>query len=48
MKEELEKVIKKAAILEERSRIMDEIIKADLPLGIWPLIKNIINPPDKT
>ncbi len=35
-------------ILIERNRILDEISKMDLPLGVWPLIRNIINPEYET
>jgi len=41
---EVEKKIREAAILEERNRIMKELLKADLPVGIWSAIKDIINP----
>lgn len=44
MKKELEEKISRIAVLQERSRMMDEMIKADLPLGVWPAVKNIINP----
>lgn len=30
--------------LKERSRIMSELEKANLPAGVWTLIKEIINP----
>lgn len=30
--------------LNERTRILKEIGEADLPLGVWPLIRNIITP----
>lgn len=41
---EIEAKIKQIAILEERNRILREIDEADLPLGVWPLIKDIISP----
>ena len=56
MNDELHKLFKKqrdemfafgerTGVLNERSRILTEIEKADLPVGVWPLIKNIIVPP---
>ena len=44
LKKEVEKKIREVATLEERNRIMREIDKANLPLGVWPLIENIISP----
>lgn len=41
---ELEEKIKRLAVLSERNRIMAELNKTDLPLGVWPAIKDIINP----
>lgn len=35
---------KQIGVLTERNRIMDEIEKADLPLGVWSLIRGIIIP----
>ena len=32
----------------ERNRIMRELLAADLPAGIWPLISDIINPHENT
>lgn len=50
--EELERLHKEAielakhvAILEERNRILTEIDAANLPVGVWPLIKDIVCPP---
>lgn len=48
MTEELEQIQKAAeelGALKDRNRIMKELLKADLPLGVWPLIRTIINPP---
>lgn len=44
--EEVVKTAREAAVLGEQNRILREIEKADLPLSVWPLIKDIICPPD--
>lgn len=44
MDTQIKELIKELAIKEERIRIMNEIEKADLPVGVWTLIRNIINP----
>jgi len=41
---ELTETAKKLGVKTERNRIMKEILEADLPKGIWPLIENIISP----
>lgn len=35
---------KKVGRLEERNRILNELLQTDLPFGVWTHIKNIINP----
>ncbi len=35
---------KEAGIMAERERILREILLANLPVGVWGLIKDIINP----
>lgn len=42
---ELTEQAKIVGALTERGRILIEIEKLDLPLGIWPMIKPIFNPP---
>lgn len=44
LRKEVETRKMELATLQERNRILLEIKKANLPLGVWPLIKNIINP----
>jgi hypothetical protein len=39
---------KQLGVLEERNRIMKGLDEADLPIGVWSLIRNIINPEDKS
>ncbi len=34
----------KLGIQRERNRILNEIKQKDLPLGVWPIIRNIICP----
>ena len=45
MKQELEEKTVYAAVLTERNRIMSELDAANLPVGVWTMIKDIINPP---
>jgi hypothetical protein len=40
--------VKEIGMKEERNRIMRGLLAADLPAGIWPLIKDIINPNENT
>lgn len=42
--DEIIQLNRKLAVLEERSRIMSEIDLAELPFGVWLLIRNIIIP----
>lgn len=50
LKEEVSLLERENATLAERNRIMREIEreieKQDLSIGVWPLIKDIINPPE--
>ena len=46
LKEEVSLLERENATLAERNRIMREIEKQDLTFGVWPLIKDIINPPE--
>lgn len=39
---------KAIGVLDERNRIMKGIDEANLPVGMWSLIRNIINPNDKS
>lgn len=46
-KEEIQKaedLVIRIGVLKERSRILDALEKADLPLDVWTLIRNIIVP----
>ena len=42
----IEELSKKLGAKIERGRILKELYEANLPVGIWPLIKNIIDPKD--
>lgn len=42
--DEIVEKAKKLGALCERTRIMEELLKANLPLGVWSMIKEIIKP----
>ena len=44
LKKETIELAKKVGRLEERNRIMTEMLKVDFPIGIWTHVKKIINP----
>ncbi len=44
MSDELIKTAKRLGAVEEQNRILNAIENADLPLGMWPLIRDIIIP----
>lgn len=47
METQIKELIKQIAVKDERIRIMKEIDEADLPVGVWTLIRDIIIPKNK-
>lgn len=40
----VEQTAKEVGAQQERNRILTALLKADLPVGVWTLIKDIVHP----